>query len=485
MKIFRPWSINEEEMIPIPLEERIPRDHLVFWIRDIVYELTRFEVMNWRCGVDGGRPAYNPAMMCAILIFAYMRGIRSSRRIQRLLHENIAFKVLSGDQAPDFRTIAAFRRTHYAFFQKIFTRIVRLAIELKIVDLGAILVDGTIFFANASKKQSRRIKSLKKLEQEELEERKETAIQRTVTRILDEVEEADCEDDRLYGQEGYPDPVFADCDALPHDRLALIRQAMAVVKNSEKQRAKKIAKRRAILWRKRSIGQSAAQRKWHRGRKRKRRVQVKGFDKALKRLTRVAIPKQKRGNVTDPESTRMSHPQTGGYVQGHRIVRTTDANSGIILDTKVATDTGESKALPVVVKRVKKRIGTPIIIRVVADKGFAGEPNLKALDELNVLETVLPQQERSRKSVRVAAAKKLVTKRQYWMKKRKRIEAGFGHTKENKGLRRLLLRGIRGAEIEMFIDAIGFNLEKIAAKFGDIPKAMINKALKTAAALGF
>ena len=49
-------------------------------------------------------------MMMSVLIFAYMRGIRSSRRIQRLLLENIAFKAISGEQAPNFRTIAEFRR---------------------------------------------------------------------------------------------------------------------------------------------------------------------------------------------------------------------------------------------------------------------------------------------------------------------------------------------------------------------------------------
>ena len=223
----------------------------------------------------------------------------------------------------------------------------------------------------------------------------------------------------------------------------------------------------------------------HRTKKKPRKVKIKGLEKALKKFTKISIPRQKRGNTTDPESVRMSHPQTGGFVQGHRVLRATDANSGIILDTMVATDTGESKALPSNIERVKKRIGTPILTRVVADKGFAGEPNLKALDKLNVIETVMPQLKTSKKSQRVACAKKLVSRRTYWMKKRKRIESGFGHTKENKGLRRLLLRGIRGCEIEMLLDAIGFNLEKIAASFNVVPKSIIKKALKASAALGF
>ena len=106
--------------------------------------------------------------------------------------------------------------------------------------------------------------------------------------------------------------------------------------------------------------------------------------------------------MTDAESRR-SHPQpqTGGYVQGHRILRATDANSGIILDTKVVTDSGESKGLPPVIERVQKRLGTSTLIRVVVDKGFAGEPNLKAMDRLNVQETVIPQIKTSKHSERV------------------------------------------------------------------------------------
>lgn len=485
MKIFIPWRINEEEMIPLPLSERIPKDHLAIWVRDLVYEITRVDVMNWRSGIEGGRPAYNPAMMCAVLIFAYMRGIRSSRRIHRLLLENIAFKVISGDQAPDFRTISEFRRVHHAFFQKIFTRIVRLAVELKMVDLGAVIVDGTILLANASKKHSRRMKSLQRLEQDELDDIKEKAIQSAVSRIIQEAELSDQEDDRLYGQEGYPEPIFADNDAIPRDRLARIRQAIKVVEASERERIKRIRKRQSALISKCQTGSSRGKKHLHKTKKKGRKVEISGLRNAIKRLTKVSIPKQKRGNTTDPESTRMSHPQTGGYVQGHRVLRATDANSGIILDTKVVTDTGESNGLPSTIERVKKRIGTPVLSKVVTDKGFAGEPNLKALEKLNVIETIMPQLKTSKKSPRVAAAKKLVSKRIYWMKKRKRIESGFGHTKENKGLRRLLLRGIRGCEIEMVLDAIGFNLEKIAAKFNIVPKAEIKRALKTAAALGF
>jgi transposase len=485
MKIFRPWIINEQRMIAIPLEDHLPQGHMAVWVRDIVFALMRKDLLNWREGSEGGRPAYNPAMMMAVLIFAYMRGIRSSRRIQRLLIENIAFMVLSGEQNPNFRTLSEFRRAHHALLQRVFTKVVLLALQLGMIDLGAVLVDGTLMQANASKKHSRRLKSLKKLEQEELEDRKAQAVDGLVQRMIEEAETSDAEEDRLYGREGYPDPIFADRETSSPDRLERIQKAIRLVEAAELKRRQRLAVRRAKLFRLAWKNRRRPARGWRRTKRKGRRVKIKGLSEALSRLSAVKVPRQRRGNVTDPESKRMSQPQTGGYIQGHRILRATDANSGLILDTCVATEVGESRGLPGIIKRVMLRLGMPSLMRVVVDKGFAGEPNLKALDQLKVHETLIPQQKTSKRGERVKEAKRLVCRRTYWMKKRKRIESGFGHTKENKGLRRLLLRGVRGAEIEMILDAIGFNLEKIAVKFKNISKQKIKQSLALAGQLGF
>ena len=95
MNIFPHWSVNEPRLIPVSIEDYLPPGHLAIWVRDIVFELTRSDLLNWREGTEGGLPAYNLGMMAAVLIFAYIRGIRSSHRIQGLMVENIAFKVIS------------------------------------------------------------------------------------------------------------------------------------------------------------------------------------------------------------------------------------------------------------------------------------------------------------------------------------------------------------------------------------------------------
>ena len=111
-----------------------------------------------------------------------------------------------------------------------------LALKLRMIDLGALLVDGTVLPANASKKRSRRLKSLKKLEQEELEDRKTRAVEGLVQRMIEEAETVDAQEDRLYVQEGYPDEIFAAEEASGADRLERIRKAIRQVEASERNR---------------------------------------------------------------------------------------------------------------------------------------------------------------------------------------------------------------------------------------------------------
>ena len=64
---------------------------------------------------DGhGHPAYHPKALLGVLLYAYAVGLRSSRQIQRRCQEDLAFRVLAGNSAPDHVTIARFRVRHQA-----------------------------------------------------------------------------------------------------------------------------------------------------------------------------------------------------------------------------------------------------------------------------------------------------------------------------------------------------------------------------------
>src|SRR5215218_7479933 len=100
---------------------------------------------------DGhGRAAHDPALMVAVLLYAYARGLRSSRRIERACVEDVAFRVIAANQTPDHTTIARFRQRHETALAGLFGEVLALCAEAGLVEVGVVAVDGTKVHANAS-----------------------------------------------------------------------------------------------------------------------------------------------------------------------------------------------------------------------------------------------------------------------------------------------------------------------------------------------
>ena len=98
--------------MPPDVREWLPPRHLAWFVIDAVGEMD-LEAFYAAYRVDGrSRPPYDPAMMVALLLYAYARGIRSSRVIERACEEDVAFRVLAAQQRPDHATIARFVERH-------------------------------------------------------------------------------------------------------------------------------------------------------------------------------------------------------------------------------------------------------------------------------------------------------------------------------------------------------------------------------------
>ncbi|MGZ6617864.1 MAG: transposase [Solirubrobacteraceae bacterium] len=168
-------------LMPPSLTEWLPENHLVRTILGVVeqMDLSRFEEA-YRLGA-AGRPAYDPAMMVALLLYAYARGNRSSRGIERACWEDVACKVICAMRTPDHSTIAEFRRRHETEIAALFDDVLGLCREAGLVSVGVITIDGTKIKANASMDQNRSYREL-------------------VTEILREAEETDRREDELYGE---------------------------------------------------------------------------------------------------------------------------------------------------------------------------------------------------------------------------------------------------------------------------------------------
>jgi transposase len=176
-------SCDREQLLLMPpsLTEWLPKNHLVWTILGAVevMDLRRFEE-EYRLGA-AGRPAYDPAMMVALLLYSYARGNRSSRGIERACWEDVAYKVITSMRMPDHSTIAEFRRRHEREIEELFEDVLGLCREAGLVSVGVITIDGTKVKADASMDQNRSYREI-------------------VTQILREAEEIDRREDELYGE---------------------------------------------------------------------------------------------------------------------------------------------------------------------------------------------------------------------------------------------------------------------------------------------
>jgi transposase len=167
--------------MPPSLLEWLPEDHLVWTVLGAVdqMDLGRFRE-GYRLG-GSGRAPYDPAMLVALLLYAYARGNRSSRGIERACLEDVAYKVITSMRVPDHSTIAEFRRRHESEIAELFDQVLGLCKEAGLVSVGVIMVDGTKIKANASMDQNRSYSGV-------------------VREILREAEETDRREDELYGE---------------------------------------------------------------------------------------------------------------------------------------------------------------------------------------------------------------------------------------------------------------------------------------------
>jgi transposase len=165
----------------VPSGRVAPEDHLVWTVLDAVGEMD-LGAFYASYRADGhGRPAYEPAMMVALLLYAYARGNRSSRGIERACVEDVAYRVVAGNLVPDHSTIAEFRVRHEAALAELFTGVLALCGRAGLVSVGVVAIDGTKIQANASREANR-------------------SYERIAREILAEAAETDRREDELYGE---------------------------------------------------------------------------------------------------------------------------------------------------------------------------------------------------------------------------------------------------------------------------------------------
>jgi transposase len=298
-KHYRPWKIDQTQLLPPSVQDYVPEDHLSRFILALVRETLDLAEIEASYPSPLGQPPFHPGLMVALLLNGYASGIYSSRRIARACTERADFMMMVAGDPPDFRTISDFRKRHLKALAKLFVQVLKLCAAAGLVKLGHVALDGTKIRANASKHKAMSYERMKQRQSE---------LQAEVDRWLAAAEAADAEEDARHGNRRGDEmpPWIAD----KQKRLARIKAAQAALEAEAKAAAEEETRRRA----------EAEQHRVADGRKKSGKSPAPPDEEP--------DPKAQK-NFTDPESRVLLTKD--GYIQGYNAQAAVDGAAQIIV----------------------------------------------------------------------------------------------------------------------------------------------------------
>src|SRR3954463_9483800 len=426
-------------LMPPDVREWLPENHLAWFVIDAVGEMN-LDVFYAAYRVDGrARPAYDPAMMVALLLYAYARGARSSRVIERACVEDVAFRVLAAQQRPDHATIARFVANHQDAIAGLFGEVLSLCARHGLASVGVIAVDGTKLPGNASRNAN--------VDYEQL-----------AREILEEAKAVDAAEDELYG-EARGDELPAEL-ATEQGRRGWLREAKQrleaeraanpqPVPRSRPRRLRE-AKRRLEeeLW-----TEVRANRAYEAYRARGRMKDGRRFGRPPDPY-RPPVTPEGRINVTDPDSRVVKGLR--GFLQGYNAQAVTNEQQ-VVLAAEIETlgaDFGHLEPMLDAAQRELTASGVDEAPEVLlADAGYWHGEQMQRIINRGI-EVIIPPDTSRRRTTRrnwdggryEQMRQLLATERggELYRKRQPMIEPVFAQVKFNRGLDRFRRRG-RGA----------------------------------------
>lgn len=222
--------------MPPSVRDWLPDDHLALFVSELVDEVLDLSAFFASYTEARGFPPYHPRLMLKLLLYGYTSGVRSSRKIETRCHDDVAFRYLAANTAPDFRSIARFRRRHLAGLEALFLRAQSLCQEAGMVKMGRVALDGTKVKANASRHKAMSYDRMCEAE---------PALQAQVEQIMREAERVDIDEDEAHGPDNRGGDLQGEL-ARRESRLAKIRKAKADLEQRAKDQAADKARAKAL-----------------------------------------------------------------------------------------------------------------------------------------------------------------------------------------------------------------------------------------------
>ena len=150
-KQFRPWNPDQAFLFPASPRDWLPENHLVYFLFDVIPQMDLQPILQPYLMEERGQPPYHPTMLVTLLLYGYATGTFSSRRLMTRCETDVAYRVLVGEDIPDFRTISDFRKRHLTALEGLFVEVLKLCAKAGLVKVGRIALDGSKVKANASR----------------------------------------------------------------------------------------------------------------------------------------------------------------------------------------------------------------------------------------------------------------------------------------------------------------------------------------------
>lgn len=416
---------------------------MAHFVRETVRDALDLSAIFARYEEPRGQPPFHPAMMVALLLYGYSRGVYSSRKLMTACEERVDFLAVTAMAKPDFRTIAKFRRRHLKALGELFVQVLKLCQAAGLVRLGHVALDGTKIQANASLHKAMSYGRMRESERR---------LKAEIAAWFAKAEAADTSEDKEHGPDRRGDELpawVADKQA----RLAKIKAAKAALEAEAKAAREDAAKGADDDD---GPGPSTGMQK---GGKPQRNAEGGPPDRAQR-------------NFTDPDSRVL--PTRGGWIQGYNAQIAVDGENQIILAQGLGSQPTDAPALPKLLDALRADCGANPD-EVSADAGYCTEANLAELARRRIAGYVAPGRVRhadgalslkggltGRRIAAMAAKLRRAGRRSRYRLRKQIVEPVFGQIKAAGGFRQFLLRGLNNVRDEWAMVCTAHNMRKLA-----------------------
>jgi transposase len=447
-KTYRAWNPDQTWLLPPSPRDWLPEGDLVYFMLDVVKTLDLSGITRKYEGEGRGFPPFHPRMMVTLLLYSYCLGVYSSRRIQKRCERDAAYRVLVGEDVPNFRTISDFRKLHLAELEGLFVQVLKLCAEAGLTKVGVVSLDGTKVKANASRHKAMSYEYMQK---------EEERLRKEIADLLGKAQSADEAEDALHGSDArgdeLPDELArreARLAKIQEAKKALEEQALAAAKaEEERRRAEEEARRQA--------GESPRPRK---------------------PVDPTPAPKAQR-NFTDPESKIMKVPNKGFDQCGN--AQAVANEEQIILAADVTAEANDKQQVKPMVGQAEENLQAAGVEEKIgaldADSGYYSEENVSFLEAETIDPYVATERLKHNEQIppessdpipqdltpkqKMACKLRTPNGRATYARRKGMIEPIFGQIKQVRGFRQFLLRGLGKMRAEWRLVCLTHNLLKL------------------------